>query len=193
MVNPPDLHALQRGDEAAWDATFGWLWPTVFAVAQLKLQPFLPDEVEDVAIEALEQLVDKVHSVKSVGELKPLAASIAHHRAVSLLRERFAQKRGAGKTESLDVPVDDGETKYEPAWGDSPLDSLAEKELAARLQTSLAELKPPQGEILSDFFLYGLRYEEIAKRRGVAVGSVGVYLKRGLEAIRKIWSRDENN
>jgi RNA polymerase sigma factor (sigma-70 family) len=192
-VNPPDLHALQRGDEAAWDAAFGWLWPTVFAVAQLKLQPFLPDEVEDMAIEALEQLVDKVRSVKLVEELKPLAASIAHHRAVSLLRERFAQKRGAGKTESLDVPVDDGETKYEPAWEDSPLDSLAEKELAARLQTSLAELKPPQGEILSDFFLRGLRYEEIAKKRGVAVGSVGVYLKRGLEAIRKIWSRDENN
>jgi len=192
-VNPPDLHALQRGDEAAWDAAFGWLWPTVFAVAQLKLQPFLPDEVEDMAIEALEQLVDKVRSVKSVEELKPLAASIAHHRAVSLLRERFAQKRGAGKTESLDVPVDDRETKYEPAWEDSPLDSLAEKELAARLQTSLAELKPPQGEILSDFFLRGLRYEEIAKKRGVAVGSVGVYLKRGLEAIRKIWSRDENN
>ena len=192
-MNPPDLHALQRGDEAAWDAAFGWLWPTVFAVAQLKLQPFLPDQVEDMAIEALEQLVDKVRSVKSVEELKPLAASIAHHRAVSLLRERFAQKRGAGKTESLDVPVDDGETKYEPAWEDSPLDSLAEKELAARLQTSLAELKPPQGEILSDFFLRGLRYEEIAKKRGVAVGSVGVYLKRGLEAIRKIWSRDENN
>jgi len=192
-VTTPDLHALQPGDEAAWDAPFGSLSSAVFAVAQLKLQPFLPDEVEDMAIEALEQLVDKVRSVKSVEELKPLAASIAHHRAVSLLRERFAQKRGAGKTESLDVPVDDGETKYEPAWEDSPLDSLAEKELAARLQTSLAELKPPQGEILSDFFLHGLRYEEIAKKRGVAVGSVGVYLKRGLEAIRKIWSRDENN
>ena len=192
-VNPPDLHALQQGDEAAWDAAFGWLWPTVFAVAQLKLQPFLPDEVEDMAIEALEQLVDKVRSVKSVEELKPLAASIAHHRAVSLLRERFAQKRGAGKTESLDVPVDDGETKYEPAWEDSPLDSLAEKELAARLQTSLAELKPPQGEILSDFFLHGLRYEEIAQKRGVATGSVGVYLKRGLETLRKIWGRNENN
>jgi RNA polymerase sigma factor (sigma-70 family) len=192
-MNPPDLRALQQGDEAAWDVAFGWLWPTVFAVAQLKLQPFLPDEVEDIAIEALEQLVEKVHSVKSVEELKPLAASIAHHRAVSLLRERFAQKRGAGKTESLDVPVDDGEAKHEPSLEDSPLDSLAEKELAARLQKSLAELKPPQGEILSDFFLHGLRYEEIAKKRGVAVGSVGVYLKRGLEAIRKIWSRDENN
>jgi RNA polymerase sigma-70 factor (ECF subfamily) len=193
VVNPPDLRALQQGDETAWDAAFGWLWPTVFAVAQLKLHPFLPNEVEDMAIEALEELVSKVRSVKSVEELKPLSASIAHHRAVSLLRERFAQKRGAGKTESLDVPADDRETKHEPALEDSPLDSLAEKELAARLQKSLAELKPPQGEILSDFFLHGLRYEEIAKKRGMAVGSVGVYLKRGLEAMRRIWGRDENS
>jgi DNA-directed RNA polymerase specialized sigma24 family protein len=62
-----------------------------------------------------------------------------------------------------------------------------------RLQGSLKELKPPQGEILADFFLHGLRYEEIAKKRAVAVGSVGVYLKRGLEVMRRIWERDENN
>lgn len=192
-VNPSDLHALQLGDETAWDAAFDWLWPTVFAVAQLKLQPYLPDEIEDVAIESLEELVDKAPSVKSLEELKPLVASIAHHRAVSLLRKRFAKKRGAGATESLDAPADDGEVKHEPAQEDSPLDSLAEKELAVRLQKSLTELKPPQGEILSDFFLHGLRYEEIAKKRGVAVGSVGVYLKRGLEAMRRIWGRDENS
>ena len=47
------------------------------------------------------------------------------------------------------------------------------------------ELKPEHREILSDFFLHGLTYEQIAGKRGVAVGSVGVYLERGLEAIRK--------
>jgi RNA polymerase sigma-70 factor (ECF subfamily) len=192
-VNPPDLNALKSGDEAAWDAAFDWLWPTVFAVAQLKLQPFLPDEVEDVAIEALEELVANVRGVNSVDELKPLAASIAHNRAVSLLRKRFAQKRGVDKTESIDVPADEGKAKDIAAPGDSPLDSLAEKELAARLQKSLSELKPPQGEILSDFYLHNLRYEQIAKNRGVPVGSVGVYLKRGLEAMRRIWGEDENS
>src|SRR6267378_183643 len=106
-MNPPDLRALQIGDADVWDAAFDWLWPTVFAVTQLKLQPYFPNEMEDVAIEALEELVEKVRAVKSVEELKPLAASIAHHRAVSLLRERFAKKRGAGKTESLDAPADD--------------------------------------------------------------------------------------
>ena len=192
-MSTPNLKALQSGDTTAWDEAFGWLWPTVFAVAQLKLQPYFPNEVEDVAIESLEELVEKVREVKSSEELKPLSASIAHHRAVSLLRERFAKKRGEGKTESLDAPTEDGEVKHEPASGNLPLADLEQRELAQRLGQSLAELKPPLGEILSDFFLHGLRYEEIARKRGVAVGSVGVYLKRGLEAMRRIWGADDQD
>ena len=188
-MNAPSLQALQQGDGEAWDETFRWLWPTVFAVAQLKLQPYLPNEVEDVAIEALEELVEKVHALQSADELKPLAASIAHHRAVSLLRERFAKKRGEGKTESLDVPADGEGHPHDAPSLDSPLAELEQRELAQRIGQSLAELKSPLGEILSDFFLHGLRYEEIAQKRGVAVGSVGVYLKRGLEAMRRIWSK----
>src|ERR1051325_9071046 len=189
-MTPPDLRALQSGDAEAWDEAFQWLWPGVFAVAQLKLQPYLPNEVEDTAIEALEELVEKVRTVKSAEELKPLAASIAHHRAVSLLRERFAKKRGEGKVDSLDAPAQDGATGIDPPFENSPLTQLEEKEMAERLGQSLKELKPPFGEILSDFFLQGLRYEEIAARRGIAIGSVGVYLKRGLEAMRRIWGKD---
>ena len=192
-VSLPDLGALKTGDANAWDEAFAWLWPTVFAVAKRILQPYFPNEVEDVAIESLEQLVGKVPEVQSVEELEPLAASIAHHRAVSLLRERFAKKRGEGKTASLDAQPDDGISQNELTSSDSPLADLEQKELAQRLGKSLTELKPPMGDILSDFFLHGMRYEEIARSRGIAVGSVGVYLKRGLEAMRRIWAREENS
>jgi len=102
-MTTPDLKALRLGDADAWDQAFRWLWPAAFAVAQLKLQPFLPGDVEDVAIESLEELVEKVTEINQVEELKPLAASIAHHRAISRLREHFAQKRGGGQTESLEA------------------------------------------------------------------------------------------
>jgi len=182
-----NLRALQAGDADAWDEAFRWLWPVALAVAQLKLRPYFPSEAEDVAIEVLEELVPKVREVKTVEELKPLAASIAHHRAVSLLRERFAGKRGAGKTESLEaVQAGDGADCPDPAAA-SPLAELEQRELAQRISRSLAELKPPLGEVLSDFFLHGLRYEEIARKHGLAVGSVGVYLQRGLAALRLFW------
>ena len=51
-MNGPDLRALQTGEAEAWDEAFRWPWPTVFAVAHLKLQPYFPNEIEDVAIEA---------------------------------------------------------------------------------------------------------------------------------------------
>jgi len=188
-VIPPELRALQQGNETAWDAAFAWLWPTAFAVAQLKLQPFLPDEIEDVAIEALEVLVEKVREVSVVEELKPLLAGITHHRAVSLLRERFAKKRGAGQTESLDAPAADGETKSDPPSDESPLDRLNQNELAGVLAELQRDLKPEFRAVLNDFFLAGLTYEQIANRRQMAVGTVGVYIKRGLEAIRKTGAR----
>ena len=185
LMPAPNLEALKRGDADAWDEAFDWLWPAAFAVAKLKLQPFFPEDVEDVAIETLEELVDAVRQVRKVEELKSLAASIAHNRAVSRLRERFAAKRGHGRTESLEALQGAEQNDVGPAVTDSPLSDLEQVELASLLGEIQMELKPEHREILSDFFLNGLTYEQIASKHGVAVGSVGVYLKRGLEAIRK--------
>jgi len=164
------------------------LWPTAFEVVRLKLQPFLPGDVEDVAMEVMEDLVEKVRQIKQVQELKPLTASIAHNRAVSRLRRHFSDKRGRGQTQSLEAQTQDDGDCPQPSMTASPLEALEEKELAERLQRALVALKPPLGEVLADFFLRSLSYEEIAKKRGIAVGSVGVFLKRGLEAIRRTWS-----
>jgi hypothetical protein len=69
------LRALQQGNADAWDEAFNWLWPTAFVVARLKLEPFLPANIEEVALEALEELEEKVHEIKSVDELKPRKSS----------------------------------------------------------------------------------------------------------------------
>jgi len=176
-------------DADAWDQAFRWLWPTAFAVAQLKLESFLPEDIEDVAIESLEELVEKVKDIHEVEELKPLTASIAHHRAISRLREHFAKKRGGGQTESLEARRDAGTSDCDPAGGDSPLDELGQTELAVLLGEIQTDLKPEQRAIISDSFLHGLSYDRIAAKHGVALGSVGVYLKRGLEGIRRCGAR----
>jgi RNA polymerase sigma factor (sigma-70 family) len=188
-MSAPNLHALQHGDAAAWDMVFPWLWPAAFGAAQVTHQPYLPAEVEDVAIESLEALVEQVRGLKSVEEPKPLVAGIAHHRAVSLLRERFAKKRGQGKTESLEAVQEVNMADCPDPTADSPLAALEQKEAAECLSRTLSELKPPQGAVLTDFFLDGLSYEGIARKRGIPIGSVGVYLKRGLETLRRIWGR----
>ena len=184
-VNPPDLLVLQSGDADAWDVAFRWLWPAAFAVAQLTLQPYFPNEVEDVAIESLEELVEKIREIKSVEELKPLVASIAHHRAVSLLRERFAKKRGEGKTESLDAPTGEDGNHSEPVSEESSLAKLDQVELACLLRDLQRNLKPEWRAVVGDYFVSALNQREIASKRGLPIGTVGVYLKRAQEVIRK--------
>lgn len=189
-VAEPELSALLRGDPEAWEEAFAWLWPVAFAAAQAKLQPYLPAEVEDVAIEALEEFVEAARKVRSVDELKPLVASIAHHRAVSRLRVHFAQKRGRGQTVSLEALREQSDVPVESAdHGASPLDCLNARELASLLNDLQQALKLEHRAIVADFFLNHLSYEEIAAKHGLAVGSVGVYLKRSLDALRQAAGR----
>jgi RNA polymerase sigma factor (sigma-70 family) len=185
----PDLKALRQGDADAWDAAFRWLWPTAIAVAKGKLEEHLPAEIEDVAIETLEALVEKAAKVAKVEELKPLAASIAHNLAVSRLRERFAVKRGAGMTGSLEGKQEAEGDDCELAAGETTLAELGEAELAELLCQLQRDLPAQQRAVVADFFLEGLSYEQIATKHGLAIGSVGVYLKRGLEAIRRQGAR----
>jgi len=165
------------------------LWPTLLAVTQHKLSQILPQDVEDVAIEAFEELVPKVHKVKVVEELKPLAASIAHNRAVSVLRAHFAAKRGAGQTQSFESLKGTTEDSSETAVAESPLDGLDQAELSGLISHLLTYFHPEQRAILNDFFFDGLRHDQIASKHGLAIGTVGVYLKRGLEAVRRAVAR----
>lgn len=44
--------------------------------------------------------------------------------------------------------------------------------------------KPEYIQAMSDFIGDDLSYEEISRKRGWATGTVGVYIKRGLEGMR---------
>lgn len=181
----PDLHALREGDSDAWEQASGWLWPIAFGAAHRRLELTYAEETEDVAITSLEELPAKLASVKSIEDLPRLVSTIADRRAISRWRELTAQKRGEGKVQSLDAPLSGGEPAPEPASPAPDLSALDLDELR-RLLAALAEgLKPDHKAALQDFFLEGLSYEEISRKRGRATGSIGVYIQRGLAAIRQ--------
>jgi RNA polymerase sigma factor (sigma-70 family) len=187
-----DLNSLRQGDSGSWNTVFDWLWPKALATAKSTLSPFFPSEVEDAAIEGLEELVEKVQDVETVEELRPLTGGITHNRAVSLLRERFAKKRGEGRTTSLDKPTDPCDDTAHPQEPVSPtpaLDELDQKELATLLGEVLRELKPEYRCVLQGAFLLGLTQQQTAEKCKLAPGTIGVYVQRAREAFRKILGR----
>lgn len=184
----PDLEALKRRDPDAWDLAFRWLWPTALKEAHSKLYLHLPSDVEDVAIEAMQALVDSIGLVETIELVPALARKIARNKAVSYWRRRFSDKGGGRLTESLEALGDIADPPG-ASMADSPLEALGNKEFVARIRRIVEALKPPLPEVLADRLLEGLSYEEIAKKRGIPKNSVGVYLSRGLKALRHAWGR----
>jgi RNA polymerase sigma factor (sigma-70 family) len=179
------LSALQRGDDAAWDEAFRRLYPAAFAAARHPLAGLTPTESEDVAIEALTQLLPKVKQVAAFDELRLLVITIASRKAISERRRQLADKRGGGDVTSLDALQDDEATRFEPPEQIlQRLNAPDLRELAGLLDRSLAELEPHQSGLVRDFLLHHLSYKELAEKYRMPIGSVGVSLARHLEKIR---------
>ena len=86
------LEQLKVGVQAAWEEAFRLLYPSVLAAARHPLAGLSPTEAEDVAIEALTQMVPKVASLKSWEDVRALAITIAGRRAISERRRPVAKR-----------------------------------------------------------------------------------------------------
>ena len=180
-MDSPSLRALQSGDPAAWDQIYNWLMPKALTAARYQLGFLYPQEIEDVAVVAMEDIVELVNDVKDIVELEPLIWRVASRRAIDLLRQRNSQKRGGGKIESLDQNRRDA-----PDPNPSPDEQAHKHEISELVAHLLKDLRPEQRAMMMEFYLDGRTYEEIAKAHKLAVNSVGVYLKRALDIMRKV-------
>src|SRR5436305_2065447 len=159
----PDLERLKAADPQEWDRAFDWLWPTIVVVVGSKLGLSFASEAEDVAIDAMECLVDHVPDVSSIDELKLLGVAIARNKAVDFLRRQLSIKRGSGRVESLDkrADLDSQVTPIARAEGMVDIDT---RELAQMLQDLLKKIGDAERAILTDFYVVGLTYVEISQK-----------------------------
>lgn len=183
------VEQLAAGDPDSWNEAFLLLWPVAFEVARTRLGGTFPGECEDVAMETLSELLEKCAQISSERELKPLTAAIARNKATDVLRRHLADKRGGNKVQSLDALAEatGGELPYQPH--DEFLDRLEVMELQRLLTDLFNGVKKEYRVVLRDHFLEQLSYKEIAENRQIAVGSVGVYVQRGLAELKSIIAR----
>jgi RNA polymerase sigma factor (sigma-70 family) len=180
---------LAKGDPDGWNTAFRCLYPVAFEAARSKLTEPFQSECEDVAMETLSDILDAGGNLASDDELKPLTAAIARNKASDRLRRQFAGKRGGSKVQSIETADESSATDAIFCPQSDFLEQLSVQEVHELLIALTSDVKKEYRVVLRDHFFDHLTHKEIAKKREISVGSVGVYVQRGIASLRSAIAR----
>jgi RNA polymerase sigma factor (sigma-70 family) len=196
-----DFAKLKTGDPAQWEKLYEDQYFYLLAVCEEFEETLGSGPIEDHIHETFRKLVEVLED----GRLK----SYDHVRrwlrvtALNALRDEVdrvkTQKRGGGRLIPLEEWV---ESSDDPKSNDSgPMEPLIHADqtklerqvtpdeavhrilLATDLEEALGKISPSHANVLRDDFIEELSYDDIARKRNIKIGSVGVMRRRGLDAM----------
>lgn len=183
-----DIEQLKNGDRIAWNRAYALLKAISLSVCCSTAPTLNHHAHEDVAVEAITQVVKYVKTASSFEECKKLVSTISKNRLLDIFRQLATEKHGGGKL----VEPEDDETVNAPDPNQQQPDVVAiHGERAAIVREALRQIPEQYRKVVEEFYFNGLTQQEIADKHGLAIGSIGVYLQRGLEALHKILKKDE--
>ena len=177
-----EIEQLKAGDRLAWNRAWEILYTISLSVCCSTASTLNHQDHEDVAVEAINEVVDYIEKVDSFEECKKLVVTISKNRLLDRFRHRSAQKRDGNLTESLEAKED---FDAADATQQQPDALVLVGENALILAEALKEVPDQYRKVVEDFYLKGSTQQEIADRHGLKIGSIGVYLDRGLKALRE--------
>jgi RNA polymerase sigma-70 factor (ECF subfamily) len=169
-----ELHALQRGDPVAWTAAFPHLWPIALRAASHPEACLVPWEAEDVAHDAMIELIQSIDDVRNVDEMKGFLSTIAYRSAIDYSRRKYAGKRSppAELDEAHEVPST-------PELGPADL-----REMTLLIRKAFDVLDRQTQRLLIEKVAMDLTYDEISKKHRVPIGTVCTKVARGLKRVQ---------
>jgi RNA polymerase sigma factor (sigma-70 family) len=179
----------KAGDPQTWAAAFKCLYPVAFESARARLGGVLDSEIEDVAMETMADLVKANVQDVTESNMKAFVGAVARNKAVSRLRLYSTQRRGANKIDSLDAVQKPSESNCLIYDEHQFIDDLTNSDLRCLLLELSKDLKKEYRIVLHDHYLSELTHKEIAQKRNISFGSVGVFIQRGLESLRQVIAR----
>ena len=184
--NLVDVSALKKGTADAWEQAWLYLWPVAFRAAWMVLRD--EHQVEDVAIQSLEDLNEHIQSIDNLDHLVACLTTISRRSAIDEIRKITAKKRHPVATENIDTVLD------EAAWAiPFPPSSLPEggelsdqQSLIEDLLHSLDLLGNPCRYLLMGHFWDEKTSAELAVELEGNAATIRVRLYRCLNTLRKI-------
>jgi len=182
-LDTPDLEKLKQDDADEWARAWEWAKGTALSVAHKKLTGKHRNQAEDIALEAFGKVHKRIHDITTSDGIKPYLAKITDNQCADYYKKELAQKRGSGKTLSLDQLR---ELTGDLFTGFQFPEDFQRRDLFQLIKGYVKKLETKQKLVLEGYFLDGLSYKEIAEKHAIKVGSIGVYKNRGLENLRII-------
>ena len=145
----------------------------------------LPEEdLQDIFIQAFTKVQKKcLPKASSIEDLIKQFPTIIRNELNDFVRAENAQKRGSGRVRSLEeVPPEDIPATSSP----TPAMQVEQKERARMLVEAINQLPESLRGVVHDHLNLELKEKEIADKRGLSIGSIGVNKARGLAALRPI-------
>ena len=182
------LDQLRSGDEPAWEKAFKCLYGLAFNVLKRNVVSLNEADLQEAAQDAVIEIIEKyVAKVPSVEDLKRLVITIAKRKALDQIRKQQAEKRGKNVTVRIgDINLeedDEKEEKYFKSTTPTPEEVADQVERAYLMEIALQQIKTKYADVLRDSFFLGLPHKEIAAKRGLKIGTIGVYITRGMEEL----------
>jgi RNA polymerase sigma-70 factor (ECF subfamily) len=175
-IDFPDLRALKAGDLEAWRAAWASLWAVALQAARHPKAALLSWEAEDVASEAIEELILRIDCVSSVHHAKALLATIAARRAIDYARRKSAEKRCVPPAEQMEAFSSQ----------DDPPCVLEQSEMVALVHEALEVLDADARLLLMQKIGQRLTYREISQQHNLPIGTVCTKVARALTKVRLV-------
>ena len=186
MVDSVELQRLLSrvalGDRRAFRALYDATSPSLFGVAIRILNR--RDRAEEVIQDAFVSVWQRASSYsEAVSRPMTWLTAIVRNRALDLLRSDSARP-----PESLHH--EEGEEVHEPAdERPDPLGLLERAVDEVRIRDCLGDIQGPQRQCLALAYYHGLSHSEVAARLVAPIGSVKVWIRRGLDRLKRCLDR----
>jgi len=176
------LSRVALGDRAAfrrlYDATSASLLGVAIRIVNRR------DRAEDVLQDAFVNVWHRAGTY-SAGASQPLTwlTAIVRNRALDVLRSETLRT-----TQSLH-DEETGETKEPPDERPDPLGLLEEAADVLSIRDCMDEIRGPQRQCLALAYYHGLSHSEVAAHLAAPIGSVKVWIRRGLDRLKRCLDR----
>ncbi len=179
MITDEELaRAVQGGDKDA----FGTLVERYEEKLLRYGRKFLPtpEDIEDIVQDVFMSTYQNIRSFDASQKFSSWVYRIAHNAFVNALKKHSRNPL---------VLVDFDTLVSHPVYEDPAGAEREQREMKAMVEKGLGELPDKYREVLLLYYLEEIPYKEIADILEVPVSTVGIRLKRGKEALKKIYDR----